>query len=137
MPGAALLAGLGAMRSGVGKLVIGTSSSVVPLIVPVLPEATYWRDGCEKIAEGHLEESFKAIAIGPGLPLSAMVEHAVERLLKVDCPLVLDAGALSGRTYPMRKAPIILTPHLGEFARITGVEKLNRKFLIVDFKLGH
>lgn len=48
MPGAALLAGLGAMRSGLGKLVIGTSESVIPLIVPVLPEATYWRDGWKK-----------------------------------------------------------------------------------------
>ncbi len=48
MPGAALLAGLGAMRSGVGKLVIGTSAGVIPLIVPVLPEATYWRDGWKK-----------------------------------------------------------------------------------------
>nr|MCX3330868.1 NAD(P)H-hydrate dehydratase [Bacillus pacificus] len=28
MPGAALLSGLGAMRSGLGKLVIGTSESV-------------------------------------------------------------------------------------------------------------
>ena len=30
MPGAALLAGLGAMRSGVGKLVIATSAGVIP-----------------------------------------------------------------------------------------------------------
>lgn len=63
MPGAALLAGLGAMRSGLGKLVIGTSESVIPLIVPVLPEATYWRDGWKKAAGAELEEAYRAIAI--------------------------------------------------------------------------
>lgn len=37
MPGAALLAGLGAMRSGLGKLVIGTSESVMFLFCPRRP----------------------------------------------------------------------------------------------------
>lgn len=60
MPGAALLAGLGAMRSGLGKLVIGTSESVIPLIVPVLPEAAYWRDGWKKAADAQLEETYRA-----------------------------------------------------------------------------
>ncbi|MEC1259097.1 NAD(P)H-hydrate dehydratase [Bacillus swezeyi] len=121
MPGAALLAGMGAMRSGIGKLVIGTSGSAIPLIVPVLPEATYWRDGLEKTAEGRFDEHYRVIAIGPGLSPSQTTEQAVERVLEEDCPVVLDAGALSKRSYPLRKAPTILTPHPGEFSRITGL----------------
>ncbi|MGG3621969.1 NAD(P)H-hydrate dehydratase [Bacillus gobiensis] len=122
MPGAALLAGLGAMRSGLGKLVIGTSASVIPLIVPVLPEATYWRDGWANVTEDTAEEGYRAIAIGPGLEASETVNKAIELLLKGNQPLVLDAGALSERSYPKRKAPIVLTPHPGEFSRITGME---------------
>ncbi|MCY7806229.1 NAD(P)H-hydrate dehydratase [Bacillus spizizenii] len=121
MPGAALLAGLGAMRSGLGKLVIGTSESVIPLIVPVLPEATYWRDGWQKAADAQLEETYRAIAIGPGLPQTESVQQAVDHVLAADCPVILDAGALAKRTYPKREAPVILTPHPGEFSRMTGV----------------
>lgn len=121
MPGAALLAGLGAMRSGPGKLVIGTSESVIPLIVPVLPEATYWRDGWKKAADAQLEETYRVIAIGPGLPQTESVQQAVDHVLTADCPVILDAGALAKRTYPKREAPVILTPHPGEFSRMTGV----------------
>lgn len=121
MPGAALLAGLGAMRSGVGKLVIGTSSGVIPLIVPVLPEATYWRDGWEKAAAEQPEETYRAAAVGPGLPQTEEVQRAADHLLQADCPVVLDAGAITKRSYPERKAPTILTPHPGEFSRMTGI----------------
>lgn len=117
MPGAALLAGIGAMRSGLGKLVIGTCGSAIPLIVPVLPEATYWRDGLEKAASSEIAESYRAIAIGPGLPPSQMTEQAVRNVLTKDCPVVLDAGALSKRTYQEREAPVILTPHPGNFRK--------------------
>lgn len=129
MPGAALLAGLGAMRSGLGKLVIGTSESVIPLIVPVLPEATYWRDGWKKAAGAQLEETYRAIAIGPGLPQTESVQQAVDHVLTADCPVILDAGALAKRTYPKREAPVILTPHPGEFSRMTGmpVNELQKK----------
>ncbi|WP_191566324.1 NAD(P)H-hydrate dehydratase [Metabacillus idriensis] len=123
MPGAALLSGLGAMRSGIGKLVIGTEEEVIPYVVPVLPEATYLRNGLEKTAEGTVNlEQYKAIAAGPGLEPNEETEKAIQQLLKSGCPVILDAGALSDRTYGERKAPVILTPHPGEFSKITGIE---------------
>ncbi|WKA56881.1 NAD(P)H-hydrate dehydratase [Planococcus shenhongbingii] len=122
MPGAALLSGLGAMRSGIGKLEIGTESEVIPLVVPVLPEATYIRNGLEKVADGTLElHRYRAAAIGPGIVPNRIAEHAIEQLVDCDFPVVLDAGALTERSYNERPAPIILTPHPGEFSRITGV----------------
>ncbi|MFN2744772.1 NAD(P)H-hydrate dehydratase [Bacillus sp. z60-18] len=142
MPGAALLAGYGAMRSGIGKLVIGTSAGAVPLIVPVLPEATYWRDGLKRVGNGELEMCFRAIALGPGLLPSEATERAVRMVLKEECPVVLDAGALSKRMYPSREAPTILTPHPGEFSRITGLSiqevQAERVFLTKEWaaKLG-
>ncbi|QHZ45128.1 NAD(P)H-hydrate dehydratase [Bacillus sp. NSP9.1] len=142
MPGAALLAGYGAMRSGIGKLVIGTSAGAVPLIVPVLPEATYWRDGLKRVGNGELEMCFRAIALGPGLLPSEATERAVRMVLKEECPVVLDAGAVSKRMYPSREAPTILTPHPGEFSRITGLSiqevQAERVFLTKEWaaKLG-
>ena len=123
MPGAALLAGLGAMRSGVGKLELGTEAEVISMIVPQLPETTYIRDGLTLVARGELQlKNYKAAAIGPGLLPDDRTERAIAHLFQSNLPLVLDAGALSQRSYPKREAPIILTPHAGEFARITGTE---------------
>ncbi|MDX8289303.1 NAD(P)H-hydrate dehydratase [Metabacillus indicus] len=123
MPGAALLSGLGAMRSGIGKLVIGTEEEVIPYVVPVLPESKYLRNGLKKAADGEVKTAeYKAIAAGPGLEPNEETEKAVQHLLQGDCPIILDAGALLERSYEMRKSPVILTPHPGEFARITGVD---------------
>ena len=41
-------------------------------------------------------------------------------MLKQPVPVILDAGALSPRSYEKRNAPTILTPHPGEFSRLTG-----------------
>ncbi|MDN7240815.1 NAD(P)H-hydrate dehydratase [Planococcus sp. N028] len=123
MPGAAMLAGIGAMRSGVGKLVIGTAEEVIPVVVQRLPEATYERNGLIQLAEGKLTlDQFRVIAIGPGIVPNELAEKAIAKILESDVPVVLDAGALSKRDYHERQAPTILTPHPLEFARITGVK---------------
>lgn len=123
MPGAAMLAGLGAMRSGVGKLVIGTEPEVIPIVVQRLPEATYESRGLERIAKGSLElDSFGVVAIGPGILPNDLTEKAIQKILAGKVPVILDAGALSKRDYEERKAPTILTPHPLEFSRITGIK---------------
>lgn len=123
MPGAALLAGLAAMRSGVGKLVIATEPEAMAMIVPRLPEATYLQHGRERIANIQTSiDSYRAAAIGPGTEPEELTEKAVHVLLDSPYPVILDAGALSKRRYPERQAPVILTPHPAEFSRITGVE---------------
>ena len=123
MPGAALLAGLGTMRSGVGKLVIATEPEAMAMIVPRLPEATYLLNGLERIANRKIQlNNYRAAAIGPGTEPDSMTENAVQVLLGSPLPVILDAGALSKRSYPIRQAPVILTPHPAEFSRITGVE---------------
>lgn len=120
MPGAALLAGLGALRSGVGKLEIGTYRDTIRSIAHATAEATYVPDALVNVANGSLAlSSYKAIACGPGTVPDALTEAAIETLLHSSSPLILDAGALSNRSYPYRSAPLILTPHAGEFARIS------------------
>ena len=64
--------------------------------------------------------------IGPGLGRSAKAEQLVLSLLaELDIPVVLDAdgiNALAGHidVLDRRSAPTVLTPHEGEFARLTG-----------------
>lgn len=122
MPGAALLAGLGAMRSGLGKLVIATEPEAIAMIVSRLPEATYLQNGLQQIAQRKSSiDPYRAAAIGPGTHPDSATESAVMVLLESQIPIILDAGALSKRSYPTRQSPVILTPHPAEFARITGV----------------
>ena len=53
-------------------------------------------------------------------------------LLKQPIPVILDAGALSPRTYEKRLGhSTILTPHPGEFSRLTG--KIAKRFKVIGF----
>jgi len=73
---------------------------------------------------------FGALVVGPGLGTAPSVGPAVRRLLaECDRPLLLDADALTalaGDPAPLRAraeaggAPVLLTPHEGEFARLDG-----------------
>lgn len=122
MPGAAILASSAAMRSGVGKLVVATARESITSIASHVPEATFEPALMEQINDPELDlSSYKAIAIGPGMLPDPKTEAAVNLLLELGKPLVLDAGALSERPYGKTEAPVILTPHPGEFSRITGV----------------
>ncbi|KMY44304.1 hypothetical protein AC622_08595 [Bacillus sp. FJAT-27916] len=121
MPGCALLAGTGAMRAGIGKLVIATEEEVAHKCTISLPEATYV-DRSKSNWQQDLTQKYTAVAIGPGInPDESLEELIAAYLNETDYPLILDAGALSERSYPkQRKGPIILTPHPGEMARIAG-----------------
>ena len=130
--GAAVLAGLGALRSGAGLVTVATprrcvssvSSAVPEYMTLPLPEAedgTVAADALGLI----LEFGCDAIAVGPGLGTSADVSALVHGLVeRSSVPLVLDADALNVfATDPSRLTgrdgvPIVITPHPGEMARL-------------------
>lgn len=121
MPGAAVLSALGAIRSGLGKLVVATARESIQTVASFVPEATFEPDFLERSAEMDDLSKYRALAIGPGMLPDRSTELAVNRLLGAGKPMVIDAGALSPRTYSDAAAPVILTPHPTEFSRITGV----------------
>jgi len=99
-----------------------------PTFLP-LPETTEGTVAAEAI-EPLLERlgSADALAIGPGLTTNeetvAFVRDTVRRS---PVPLVLDADGLNaftgdGVALQDRQAEAVLTPHVGEFARLTGVK---------------
>ena len=133
--GAAILAGLGALRSGAGLVTVATPcgcvasvSSVAPeymtLPLPENEEGTLAAEALEMI----LEFNCDAIAVGPGLGTSEAVSTVVHGLVeRSNIPLVLDADALNvfemdpGRLVGRDGIPIIITPHPGEMARLCKV----------------
>lgn len=141
MPGSVMLASLGAMRAGIGKLAVATTSFVTSIMATRVPECTYVHNGLNLLATGHKLEGYKAVAIGPGLEDAEVVEKALQTLWNSELPLILDAGALQKREYPTRQAPIVVTPHPKEFSMMTGlpVEEIqqNRLQVASDFALDH
>ena len=130
--GAAVLAGLGALRSGAGLVTVATPrrcvssvSSAVPeymtLPLPETEDGTVASDALGAV----LEFGCDAIAVGPGLGTGAEVSALVQGLVERSrVPLVLDADALNVfATEPSRLAgrdgvPMVITPHPGEMARL-------------------
>ncbi|MBM3323865.1 NAD(P)H-hydrate dehydratase, partial [candidate division WOR-3 bacterium] len=74
-----------------------------------------------------LTRSCGAVAVGPGIGTSEETAAFLLQLLaELDRPLVLDADAINiiarNRDILRRvRAPVILTPHPGEFGRLTGL----------------
>ena len=116
MPGSVALSAIGAIRFGIGKLAVATTKHAALVIGSFVPEATFIYDDFFF----HEQLAFSSIAIGPGLNPNQELEDTVKTVLKQPVTVILDAGALSPRIYEKRNAPTILTPHPGEFSRLTG-----------------
>ncbi|HUG47898.1 MAG TPA: NAD(P)H-hydrate dehydratase [Candidatus Limnocylindria bacterium] len=131
--GAALLVAASAARGGAGLVALAVPASVVPLVAGRVPEAiTLALPEADDDVEpaGALEvisaRPAEALVVGCGLAESEGNRRLlVELLSQLGAPAVVDGGALSllaaergvwrgiGRT-------CVLTPHPGEFARLTG-----------------
>lgn len=139
LSGAALLAGIGALRAGAGKLRIATSDSIALGIGIAIPEARViafaeGEGGCIDAGEiaALVEEcdGVDSLTIGPGMKHGPALATLIETLLDRGGShgLVLDAAAL-GVLPPLagklRGSGIgtILLPHAGEMARLLERER--------------
>lgn len=130
MSGAGYLAAKAAYRAGAGLVEIFTPEANRVIYQTQLPEALltlYDPDNLDKIALRAAIDRADAIAIGMGLGSAPIVTKLVDTVLtRAKAPVVLDADALNelSRGGEIRarlaacKAPLILTPHLGEAARL-------------------
>ena len=132
--GAAYLAAMGALRTGAGLTFLGVPESIYaieavklnePVVFP-LPdqEGMLSRDAIPEIL--NRLSNMDAVLIGPGLGQSPDIFEVVKAVLEnAACPVVLDADGINVTAAHKdilrgRKAPTILTPHDGEFARLGG-----------------
>ncbi|MDQ1430751.1 MAG: ADP-dependent NAD(P)H-hydrate dehydratase / NAD(P)H-hydrate epimerase [Actinomycetota bacterium] len=137
MMGAPMFVSHAAMRAGAGIVwcaVPGedtaraaSGSEVITRALPATPGGALARDAAETVLAD--VGRFRAIAVGPGLGSEPTVGYVVRALVaEARIPMVLDAdglNALHGDLTPLssrqtRGAPIVLTPHAGEYERLMG-----------------
>jgi ADP-dependent NAD(P)H-hydrate dehydratase len=135
MAGAAALCGVSALRSGAGLVRVACPAEVQPTVASLEPSYMTYPLPCDQDGLIRLEPAqpvlerliapADVIAVGPGLGQSEDVRKLVRFLITgTDKPMVIDAdglNALVGQTDLLSglKRPVILTPHPGEFARLS------------------
>ena len=124
--GAPVLAASGAVRGGAGLVSLGVPEEIWPIAAVKCLEAMPFPLPARYEDILRRASSCEGVLIGPGLGRAPRTERLVRSLLEdLKVPVVLDAdgiNALDGHIDSLdgRRAPTILTPHAGEFARLTG-----------------
>jgi NAD(P)H-hydrate epimerase len=133
--GAAVLTGLGAARAGAGLVCLATPESVGLRLLGIVPELTSLLlaeeapgliapSGWRRLATE--ASSYDALVVGPGLGRHPSTMRRTRHLIaELKRPAVVDADGLQALADAQRwwqglGAPLVLTPHPGEFARLIG-----------------
>lgn len=133
MPGAAVLSVTGAVRAGAGLVTAAFPGGAYNAIAPHLTEPLLLPLGDEKremVSVDDFEvikekmEKASAILIGCGLGRSEKSDALVYEVIKnAGCPVIIDADGINAvadniNVLKEAAAPVILTPHPGEMARL-------------------
>lgn len=145
MTGAAMLCASAALHTGAGLVYLAAPRGLLPIYETALPEAVKCPVGTERdycFAFSHLGELLRlsadkdVIAVGPGLGAQADTRRMIRTLLTEPAfapkarAVILDADGLNAwEREPERLREVaarfggklILTPHEGEMARLTGM----------------
>jgi len=153
--GAASMVGLAALRAGAGLVTVATPASTLPVVAALAAE--YMTEPLEETPEGAaaweglervLTIQADVLAVGPGLGRSASTTALVQGLVeRSGIPIVLDADGLNAfageadRLVGRDGVDIIITPHPGEMARLTGLSiddvQAHRLGVARDFATTH
>jgi NAD(P)H-hydrate epimerase len=134
-PGAAILTALGAMRAGAGLVRVAAAESVAARLAGAVPEVTWMAldeeapgliapGGWRRVTTG--VPDYDALVVGPGLGRQpATLRRARQLVTGLRIPAVVDADGLNAlaageRWWQSAGGSLVLTPHPGEFARLTG-----------------
>lgn len=148
--GAAAMAGFSALRTGAGLVTVATPRSVLPTVAGFHPELM--TEELDETGDGtvsihalesleHLVENKTVLAIGPGISRNEETAEVVRKIIEASStPIVLDADGLNafeGRAEAFNQRDrgghaesvnnnrtLVLTPHPGEMARLTGLRTL-------------
>jgi len=135
--GAARLAARGALRAGAGlvtvaspreALAVNAAANLAIMVRPV--------DGAAELADFLADERRNVVVLGPGGGVGADMRAQVMAALGTEAAVVLDADALMSFAdeaevlfdlVGRRTAPVLLTPHQGEFSRLFSSIETNTK----------
>lgn len=135
--GAAAMTAESALRAGAGMVILGCPQSVYPILAKKLTEVIVvpfpdTENGAVALAamdelQKHLDWA-NIVVVGPGLSRDAETQQVVRSICQnVARKLVIDADGLNALAENLsvlkkrRSKEIILTPHTGEFSRLTGL----------------
>jgi len=128
--GAARLGAIGALRSGAGLVTVASPRDAVAVNASQLTAIMVRSvDDTKGLAALLADQRKNAVLIGPGVGVGAGTKDLVLAALASDAAVVLDADALTSfapkadelfAAICSRGAPVALTPHDGEFARLFG-----------------
>ncbi len=136
MAGAAIMAGTAALRCGLGLLEMAVSRSLYAIMAGSMPQAVFTllprdEEGGLAPEAGQLLISranrASAALIGCGLSCAEATAGVILALLKnLSVPAVADADGLNilaqhPEAWNEISAPLVITPHPGEMARLTGL----------------
>jgi hydroxyethylthiazole kinase-like uncharacterized protein yjeF len=126
--GAARLAARAALRSGSGLVTLASPPEALAINAAHLTAVMLRRvDDAEALTDLLADRRFTAVALGPGLGLTEDQQALVLAALAAPQATVLDADALTAsadgpdrlfEAIAAAPAPVVLTPHEGEFARL-------------------
>lgn len=125
MPGAGALAARAAMHGGAGYVKL-----FAPHRSPATPDDLVVDDA--PLHEALADPRIAALLVGPGLGRDDAAGERLATVLAREVPCVLDADALvllAPEMLAARRAPLLLTPHAGERARLCarfGIEQRDR-----------
>ncbi len=134
MSGAVAMATMSALRGGAGLAEFACPASVQPIVAGVVTCAVSMPLSCDAAGDiapsavAEVAERARAadvIAVGPGFDVGIVQQQVIRLLLEQEKPLVIDADGLNNLGKidgwaSLRRCPLILTPHPGEFSRLTG-----------------
>jgi NAD(P)H-hydrate epimerase len=135
--GAAILAGRTAVRSGCGIVQLAVPEGIVDVVAASVVEAV--KSPLPQTADAALSPAAlkalldmsaeaQAVAIGPGIGTDRPTRKLeIDFLTEVKKPTVVDADGINNLVgcldlLPSIKPPLVLTPHPGEFSRLTGLK---------------
>ncbi len=152
MVGCCVLATEGALRSGAGLVSLAFPDVLYNPLTSRLTENLFLPLATDEDGTMHASDIYKVmdvaekadvVMVGCGIGTGFGPQRLVEKLVSTcEKPLILDADAINCvssyiETLKNAKAPILLTPHPGEMARLTGktVDEIERDRLktVVDF----
>ncbi len=134
--GAVMMSALSATRTGSGLVTVGVPKGLNPIIESrLVEEMSMPLPGEERLSIFSVDtvlrekERFSALALGMGMDRYEEGQDIVLELMeKWDKPLLLDADGINNLVdsgelgvLKKRKAVTVLTPHVGEFSRLSGL----------------
>ncbi|MBQ6807914.1 MAG: NAD(P)H-hydrate dehydratase [Firmicutes bacterium] len=134
MPGAAILAARGALKAGAGRVTAALPSACRTSFTAQLPESMLLNTADNELGGIDAADIDKIVSfpadswiMGPGMGREQKTLEFIRELIpRINVPAVLDADALFAvcgylRLLKKAQAPLVITPHPGEMAKLLGV----------------